>query len=396
MKPYDYQMELSKQAYHILGANGVVYLSMLERTGKTLTSILVADMSMAQSVLVLTKKKALDGWDDTLKAYKPQKKYTLTNYHSAHKVVGKFDLVILDEAHVMAAYPKPGKIWKNVFRLTHNLPIIYLSATPYAETIGQLYNQFKLTKYSPFRKWKSYYDFHRAFGISDKIRTPYGLVDTYKKFRTQEVLDLCEHLFISKTRQELGFEHEPEDVVHTYGQSPEVSEIVKDVTKTEMLRIGNIEEPLDSPMKLRVTIYQIEGGWVKYENECLRMPKLDRIEAIKKYFGTGKDCAIMAHFNCEQDNLSKYFPDAVILSSNAHAEGVDLSHIPNLIIYSMDFSTARAFQRRARQANKNRKEPIKVHFYHAKGSMSEEVYNTVFKKKENFLKDSYERWKEKI
>jgi hypothetical protein len=87
---------------------------------------------------------------------------------------------------------------------------------------------------------------------------------------------------------------------------------------------------------------------------------------------------------------------ALVLSAYRFADVVELSHIENLIIYSMDFSTARFTQRRARQANMKRKTPIKVHFYFAKGSMSEEVYNTVAKKHTNFTKDSYERWKETL
>ena len=92
--------------------------------------------------------------------------------------------------------------------------------------------------------------------------------------------------------------------------------------------------------------------------------------------------------------MSELFPKAEILSSNAHSEGVDLHHIENLIIYSMDFSTARAFQRRARQANRNRKTHIHVHFFFSKGSMSEAVYNSVLKKRESFTKNSYERWRD--
>ena len=51
----------------------IVYLSMQERTGKTLTSILVAEQTKCANILVITKKKAIEGWEQTLKAY-PVKK----------------------------------------------------------------------------------------------------------------------------------------------------------------------------------------------------------------------------------------------------------------------------------------------------------------------------------
>jgi len=56
-------------AYEILSQHGLVYLAMEERTGKTLTSIILAERTTRTKVLVLTKKKALDGWKETLNSY---------------------------------------------------------------------------------------------------------------------------------------------------------------------------------------------------------------------------------------------------------------------------------------------------------------------------------------
>jgi hypothetical protein len=149
---------------------------------------------------------------------------------------------------------------------------------------------------------------------------------------------------------------------------------------------------MDSPMKLRMTTYQICGGWLSIEGiGCHRFNNY-KVEAIRRDFGDGSNCAIMAHFKCEQHNLQKEFPKALILSSNRHAEGVDLHKVDNLIIYSMDFSTSRFTQRRARQANMKRDTPIKIHFYLFKGGLDEAVYKTVGVKKENFIKNSYDRW----
>ncbi len=97
MKPYVHQEELSNQALDILRENMIVYLAMEERTGKTLTAILVAEKSAAKNILVITKKKALKGWEETLAAFDHSKNYTVTNYHQAHKLTNKYDLVLLDE-----------------------------------------------------------------------------------------------------------------------------------------------------------------------------------------------------------------------------------------------------------------------------------------------------------
>lgn len=62
MKPYQHQIDISSQALDILRKNMIVYLAMQERTGKTLTSILICEQTKLNNILVITKKKALDGW----------------------------------------------------------------------------------------------------------------------------------------------------------------------------------------------------------------------------------------------------------------------------------------------------------------------------------------------
>ena len=62
-----------------------------------------------------------------------------------------------------------------------------------------------------------------------------------------------------------------------------------------------------------------------------------------------------------------------------------------MIIYSQDFSTARHTPRRARQANKNRKDEILVHYLLVKKAISEQVYDTVSVNKTNFVDSTYIR-----
>jgi superfamily II DNA or RNA helicase len=111
MTPMDYQIDLANLGYGILKENAIVYLAMEERTRKTLISILIAEMADIKTVLIITKKKPLTGWEETLAKFKHTKTYTLVNYHMANKVKGSFDLVILDEAHnYISGYPKRSKM----------------------------------------------------------------------------------------------------------------------------------------------------------------------------------------------------------------------------------------------------------------------------------------------
>ena len=391
MTPFPHQNKDAAVLYEKLKQYGLVYYSAEERTGKTLTSILVAERSTASRILIITKKKALSGWEETLEAYKPVKNYTLINYHKADKVEGEFDLIILDEAHAyLSGYPKTGTIWKMVAKHTKEKPLIYLSATPYAQGYHLLFNQFKLSSWSPWRQYKNFYAWYKQYGLGKKIRTPYGLVPDYSAIRAN-VFGTCSHLFLTRTRQELGFEHEPIDILRYVELSDSTKQLYNQLLKDEIIQLEGRELVCDTPMKLRVSLHMLEGGVAKIEDEYIVLPNTEKIEAIKQHFGDTEHLAIMYNYIAEGQKLAEHFKHAKLLQATQYAEGVDLSHIDNLVIYSMDFSTARFSQRRARQANKFRDKPINVYFYIVKDAISEQVYNVVAKNKKNFIDKLFNR-----
>ena len=401
MKLYPHQERISKEAYEILKQYGLVYLGMEERTGKSLTAIHIAEISNRQNILILTKKKALEGWHDTLSKYTTNgTKFTVTNYHAVHKAhkgkTGKrlyklalkpsdYDLIILDEAHnYLSSYPKPGVIWKSVKKLCTGQPIIYLSATPNAQGYQLLYNQLALSDWSPFKKYPNFYRWFEYFGIPHKIRTSYGLQETYSKCK-DIVWREAKHLFITYTRKELDFEHEPEDVVHFYELDEETKKLYNNCLEDLVFDNGDLEFLLDSSRKLRTTLHQLEGGVAKDMENYHILPNGEKIRAILEDFGDSERNVLMYHYKAEKLKLERVFKHTRLLQGTSYAEGVDLSMYDNLIIYSQDFSTSRHSQRRARQANMNRTDPIKVHFYLVEGGISAQVYKTVSVNKTNFI-----------
>ncbi len=407
MTLYPHQERISKEAYEVLKQYGLVYLGMEERTGKTLTAIHIAELSTRMNVLVITKKKALVGWKDTFAQYKTNgTNFTVVNYHAVHKAhktpSGKrvyklvidptsYDLIILDEAHnYLSTYPKPGVIWKSVKKLCAGQPIIYLSATPNAQGYQLLYNQLALSDWSPYIKYKNFYRWFEHYGIPKKVRTAYGLQETYSKCKDL-AWSTVSHLFITYTRKELEFEHEPEDVIHYFELSNISKTLYNECLEHEMFESQDIVFPLDSSMKLRTTLHMIEGGVAKNDDEYIVLHNTEKIQAIMKDFGDSSKNVIMYHYKAEKIKLERVFKNTLLLQGTSFAEGVNLAMYDNLIIYSQDFSTARHSQRRARQANMERKTPIKVHFYLVKGGISEQVYKTVSVNKSNFIDTMFER-----
>lgn len=393
MKPYDYQLILSQMGLAILRANGIVYLAMEERTGKTLTAILIAEEAKVEKVLVVTKKKALDGWFETLNAFKHKNEYTVVNYHQAHKRIGEpFDLVILDESHnYISSFPKPGKIWKELRQLTKNKPLIYMSATPHAQGPQMLYHQFALSSYSPWKQYSNFYNWFRTYGNLYQREIGGFKVNQYDRCDEDMILGTCQHFFISKTRKELGFKHEPEDVLHYITLDEPTRYVYNQLLEHNIVELKAGMLVCDTTSKLRFALHMLEGGVAKIENTYLVLANQEKISYIKEHFGDRKDLVIMYNYKAELTKLEATFKNARLLQATSFAEGVDLHEYSDLVIYSQDFSTARHTQRRARQANKKRTTPINVHFLLVKKGVSEQVYKIVSKNKKNFVDSVFER-----
>ena len=164
MKFRDYQTLIIEKAKGVLLAHRFVYLSMQVRTGKTLTAMGTAQKLGVKSMLFVTKKKAISSIEADYKKLNPNYEIIVINYESLHKVQGRFDLIVLDEAHSMGALPKPSKRAKQVKELiTLNQPyVILMSGTPTPESFSQMYHQVYACPKNPFSSFKNFYAFARV------------------------------------------------------------------------------------------------------------------------------------------------------------------------------------------------------------------------------------------
>ncbi len=393
MQPYNHQTEISGQGAAILAQHGAVYLAMEERTGKTLTAILIAEKAKAKRVLVVTKAKALPDWLKTIKDYKPAMPIDVVSYHQAYKhSSAAYDFAIIDEAHaILSGYPKPGKILREVRQVVYGKPIVYLSATPHAQSYSQLFHQFALWHKSPWAKFANFYRWHNVYGKPYVLDINGISITQYDRTQDDKVLADVQHIFITKTRKELGFEQEPEDVVHYVQLSDITKSVYNELVKNELVELKAGMLVCDTASKMRFSLHQLEGGTCIIDNKPIVLANREKIDFIMDKWGDSKDLVIMYHYKAELTKLSAIFKNAQLLQATSYAEGVDLSMYKHLVIYSQDFSTAKHTQRRARQANKNRSEDIKVHFLLVKGGLSERVYNTVGKNKKNFVDTVFTR-----
>lgn len=389
--PYPHQLEKAKEAFSIINSYGLVYLTMEERTGKTLTAILCAEYTGVGKVLVITKKRPLIDWQDTLNKYKPKFEWEAINYESVHKATILPDLVILDEAHnFLSSYPKPSNTWKAVAAITRDrgLPIILSSATPHAQGFQMLYHQLALSKFSPWRSYKTFYAWFKHYGVPNTKWVGQRQVNDYSTTLEKAITDSWSHLKVGGTRKELGFEFEPEDQVHYIELSAETKDWYNYAAKNRVsykMDDGNVAI-LDTTGALRAALHAIEGGTLKIDDAYYDLAfATEKIDYIKKTWGDSPNLGIFYQWKGEEAKLKKHFKHAHIMQGDTFAEGVELSHLETLVVYSQSWRTAKHTQRRARQASKNRKSEIVIHFLLVKGALSEQCYTTVAINKKNFV-----------
>lgn len=406
IQPFPEQTAGAEEAFPILQEHGLVYLAWEERTGKTLTDILIAEMCpTVERVAVITKKKALDGWREMLAGYPHEKVYDLANYHSLGNLKGKYDLAILDEAHAyISGYPKPSGMWKAVREVVYGLPIIYNSATPHAQGYQLLFNQFALSSYSPWKGYRDFYEWFKHYAKRDERGqlpttriSPTQAVVNYKYLREDAILADVDHLFTTRTRKQMGIEVEPEDQLHFVELGPKIKAIYNALVDEKLLSFTHSETGrdhllvCDTTIKLRWALHMLEGGTLKIGDEYINLGNNEKADYILKTWGDTDDLVIMYHYIADRIKLERMFKKARILQATSYAEGVDLSMYRHLVVYSQDFSTAKHSQRRARQANKKRTEDIRVHYILVKNAVSHKAYKTVSINKQNYVDTRFDR-----
>ena len=402
MTPFPHQIRKAAECWEILKSTGYVYLAGKPRSGKTFTSLLIAEKSdKINSVLILTKKAAIPGWEKFINGAELKHTYKVTNYEqvgkwdsSKRKAILKlnpedYQLVIIDESHNLGNVGKPTGRYKTIKSLCYNMPHIHLSGTAVVETPNSIYHQMSISKYNPF-KFINFYKFFEKYGIPRYIKTPNGDVAQYDKYKP-ELLEEINKFTIFMTQEDAGISSDVQavDKLHYVELDDSTKKMYNDLQKDLIITLPNGRELVcDTVMKLRTSLHMMESGIAKIEDDYIFLGNLEKINYIKKTFGDTKDVGIMAHFIGERELLAKHFKHAGIYSSTSHSEGVDLSHLKHFIIMSSGYSGSKHIQRRDRVVNVNGSVSTIVNHILVKKAISEQVYKKV-SKKEDFNNSTY-------
>ena len=167
-----------------------------------------------EKVLVITKKKAIPSIKSDVEKMNLERVVSTTNFEQSKNFKGtSWNMIIVDEAHSVGAFPKPSQRYQNILQIRYN-SIILMSGTPSPESFSQLYHQWSLT---PFL-WSKYQNFYRwasDYVVVKEKRVGTGVViKDYSDARQSRILKDIEPYTVQMTQKEAGFTQEIEEEVH--------------------------------------------------------------------------------------------------------------------------------------------------------------------------------------
>jgi hypothetical protein len=403
----DYQIDIIKLGAKIVEDFGFVYLAMEVRTGKTLTSLAIAETICSSNVLFLTKKKAISSIEKDYELLDPPYHLTVINYESLHKVERTdWDLIICDEAHSMGAMPKPSKRAvqvKDLINLT-KANVILLSGTPTPESYSQMYHQVYGIPKNPFKEYKNFYRFCDNF-VKIKTKMINGLVIKDYSNGLDTIVSEMEPFTINYTQQEAGFMSETTEEIFEVELKESTYKLISKLSRDLVLQ-GKEEVILgDTPVKLMSKIHQLYSGTVKFESGKSMVVDTSKAEFIKSQW-MGCKIGIFYKFKEELNALQEIFGDdlttdleefnttfkSIALQIVSGREGISLKNAEYLVYYNIDFSATSYWQSKDRMTTKERLQN-QVFWIFAKGGIEHEIYKAVTKKKDytlsHFKKDFY-------
>ena len=400
MELYEHQEELINQAKPILRKYKLVYIAAETRTGKTLAAIHLLKDDF-KKILVVTKKKAISSWNSDIKLSKV-KNFDVINYESIHKMDSKeYDVIVLDEAHSIGSYPKPSQRAKQLKEMAKDKSIVYLSATPSAETYSQIFHQLWVSSFTPFEE-KSFYKWYKNYGEEYSIFINGMFIKQYKRSYEDMIMDKINHLIVTMTKEKANFDVFVNERIHQVEVNENYLNALDYFRNNRIITIDGNEIVAETSASALNKLHQLNGGTIKVNDKLSLIVSNHKVNYIKENLGNDEKIVILCNYIKERDLLLtrlanstdeveefkngsfKYFIGHI----KTFSEGVDFSYADSMIIYSLNFSATTYLQSKERLANKKRVKPIVVHYLFTKGGIDEYIYQAVSNKM-NFTNSYY-------
>lgn len=403
-----YQTDIIESGSRILNEHGFLYLAMEVRTGKTLTSLGIADKIGSADVLFITKKKAISSIVADFDILKPSFSLCVINYESLHTIDPdiSWGLIICDEAHGMGAFPKPsGRALLVAQLIRKSRPkVILLSGTPTPESYSQMYHQVYAIPNNPFREFVNFYRFCDKYVNVKQKRINSMFIKDYSH-GLDSIIEKMKPYTIRYTQAEAGFVTQVEEEILYVPLKESTYNMIKRL-KRDLVVEGKEETILaDTAVKLMMKVHQLCSGTIKFESGNSMVLDTTKAEFIKQKF-QGSKIGIFYKFKEEYNALKQVFGDEltnelsvfedtkknIALQIVSGREGISLRDAAFLVYYNIDFSATSYWQSKDRMTTKDRLEN-QVYWVFSEGGIEQDIYKAVIDKKDytlnHFKKDLF-------
>jgi hypothetical protein len=389
---YPHQLEILQNL-----KDGVRYVVASPRCGKTRP--VIEFLRETRDVLVLTKKAAIPGWLSELKALSVDN-WTVVNYEQVR--TKKWDMdrewgaLVLDETHAgCGTYPKPNQVTKPIYGLKVVGPRIGVSATPCAESYSQLFHQAKALRLPLWEEYKTFYHWHRVYGIPRSIRAHGRLVPVYSDVKEKAWEEFKKFCVIMDRQKVVPDFVEAEDKLVRL-EAPDVLEMCDKIKRDGILRIDDRVVVADTHLAVAQKCAQICAGVVlDDEGEAINVNtvKRDWVDMMFK----GSKTAILTTFRAEvglyggTDSQEDFRGEFERFTGNVRRfnAGVDLSPADQLVFTGCPWSAVQHQQGRDRLLRRDRVKAAPVYFPVIAGGIDEKIYNRVAIEKLDFTARLY-------
>jgi hypothetical protein len=394
----DYQVDIVNRATEIINENRFVYLAMEVRTGKTLTSLSICDnLEDVNNVLFITKKKAIKTITEDSDKICPSYALFVINYESLHKLPDvKWDVIVIDEAHGMGAFPKPSgrALAVKSLIIKNNARVILLSGTPTPESYSQMFHQvYGITK-NPFNAYSTFYKFAKDY-VNVKQRKINGLMVNDYSDGSNTILDAMTPYTIRFSQKDAGFIVKTTEEVIKVPIPDKIKEIA-DILKKNLVVEGKSEVILgDTPVKLMSKLHQLYSGTVKFESGNSMVIDTTKANYIADNFSdrrvgifykfkeelTAIQSVLGNNVTTELSEFDEGKCQHIALQIVSGREGISLRNADCIVYYNIDFSATSYWQSRDRMTTKDREEN-KIYWLFTDGGIETLIYKAVSKKKD--------------
>lgn len=393
----DYQQDIIERGVSILQQHRFLYLAMEVRTGKTLTSLGMATELGVETLLFITKKKAIGSIADDYKKMGCGFAIHIINYESLHTIDTevRWDMIVVDEAHSMGAFPKPSGRAVAVRDLIkkHRPYVVLMSGTPTPESYSQMYHQVYGIPNNPFSSFANFYRFCDKH-VKVRDRKVNGMMIRDYSAGQDSILEAMRPYTINYTQGQAGFKVSIEEEVLEVDLKDTTVDLINKL-KRDLVIEGRAETILaDTPVKLMMKVHQLCSGTIKFESGNSLVLDHSKAVFIHEHF-KGKKVGIFYKFKEELNALKDVFGDelttdlsvfedtskAIALQIVSGREGITLQKADCLVYYNIDFSATSYWQSRDRMTTKERTHN-KVYWVFSRGGIEHDIYKAVKKKKD--------------